>query len=88
MKASRFFHFSAIFILLAWSGVMLYFYASGRVDAILLTGALARSDLLTDWIEQRVRFIAPVRKVPTHEMDALAAGTLAVLNGEDTALIY
>ena len=60
----------------------------GRVDAILLTGALARSRLLTGWIGQRVEFIAPVFTLPTHEMDALAAGAVAVLRGEADALTY
>jgi butyrate kinase len=60
----------------------------GHVDAILLTGALSRSDLLTGWIERRVRFIAPVRKLPTHEMEALAGGALAVLTGDSPALEY
>jgi butyrate kinase len=60
----------------------------GRVDAILFTGALARSTLLTGWIAKRVEFIAPVFTLPTHEMDALAAGALAVLRGEKDALTY
>lgn len=35
MPAPRFFHYAGIFILFAWSGVLLYFYASGRVDFLL-----------------------------------------------------
>ncbi len=35
MTAPRFFHFASIGILFAWSGVMLYYYASGRVAAVL-----------------------------------------------------
>jgi len=60
----------------------------GEVDAILLTGGLARSPLLTGWILNRVGFIAAVRTLPIHEMDALAAGALAVLRGEELALSY
>lgn len=60
----------------------------GRVDAILLTGGLARSTLLTGWITERVEFIAPVVRLPIHEMDALAAGALSVLRGEVQALTY
>ena len=60
----------------------------GQVDAILLTGGLARSPLLTGWVSDRVDFIAPVRILPVHEMDALAAGALAVLRGETQALTY
>ena len=36
MKAARLFHFVAIVILLAWATVMLYFYASGRVNDLLV----------------------------------------------------
>jgi butyrate kinase len=60
----------------------------GNVDAILLTGALARSGLLTDWITARVRFIAPVDISPTLEMEALADGALAALTGETATLEY
>jgi butyrate kinase len=60
----------------------------GDVDAILLTGGLARSSLLTGWIADRVGFIAGVRTLPIHEMDALAAGALAVLRGREPALSY
>ncbi|MBT8478821.1 MAG: butyrate kinase [Gemmatimonadetes bacterium] len=60
----------------------------GRVDAILLTGGLARSTLLTGWIADRVAFMAPVKVLPIHEMDALAAGALTVLRGEEKALTY
>ncbi len=60
----------------------------GRLNAILLTGGLARSTLLTGWIADRVAFMAPVRILPIHEMDALAAGALAVLRGDEKALEY
>ena len=54
---------------------------SGRVDAVVLTGGLSR---LTAWIGERVRFIAPVTCLPGEtEMEALAAGVLRVLNGEE-----
>lgn len=35
MPAPRFFHFASIVMLFAWSAVLLYFYASGRVDKLL-----------------------------------------------------
>ena len=60
----------------------------GRVSAILLTGGLARSDLLTGWIERRVGFIAPVLILPVQEMDALAEGALEVLAGRAEARTY
>jgi butyrate kinase len=61
----------------------------GRVDRILLTGGLAGSELLTDWIRDRVSFVAPVEVWPeVEEMKALAAGALRVLRGEETAKRY
>lgn len=62
---------------------------NGRVDAILLTGGLSRSDLLVGWIRQRVEFIAPVIVLGGEiEMRALAAGARRVLMGEETAKEY
>jgi len=61
----------------------------GRVDAILLTGGLAGSELLTKWVRERVGFIAPVRILPAvEEMRALAQGGLRVLRGQATAREY
>lgn len=55
-------------------------------DAILLTGGLARSKMLTDMVTERVKAIGPVVLLPgEHEMEALALGLLRVLNGEETA---
>jgi butyrate kinase len=63
--------------------------AEGRVDAILLTGGLAYSELLTKWIDKKVNFIAPVEIMPgENEMEALAFGALRVLRGEETAHIF
>lgn len=61
---------------------------AGAVDAVLLTGALARSGLLVDWITKRVEFIAPVRVIETEEMSALATAALRVLRDESPALRY
>lgn len=60
----------------------------GRVDAILVTGGLSRSDRLVEWIRDRVSFIAPVRVLPIQEMDALAQGAVAVLSGRTEARTY
>lgn len=60
-----------------------------RADAIVLTGDLARSALLTGWIAARVEWIAPVLRFPgSEEMRALAAGALRVLRGEEEARTY
>lgn len=62
---------------------------SGQVDVILLTGGVAYSKLLTDWITQRVSFIAPVELWPgENEMESLAMGIRRVLLGEETAREY
>jgi butyrate kinase len=59
------------------------------VDAIVLTGGLAHSAMLTGWIEQRVRRLAPVLVYPGQdEMLALAQGALRVLRNEEPALEY
>jgi len=61
----------------------------GKVDAIVLTGGMAHSELLVDQITQRVQFIAPVRVYPGEdEMRALALGVLRVLDGTVPAKPY
>ncbi|MDT8903451.1 butyrate kinase [Anaeroselena agilis] len=58
----------------------------GKVDVIVLTGAIAHSRMMTDWIVDRVGFIAPVEIIPgENELEALALGTLRVLRGEEQA---
>jgi len=55
----------------------------GQVDAILLTGGLAHSEVLTNWIKDRISFIAPVHVFPGEdEMQALAEGVYYAMNGE------
>lgn len=57
---------------------------SGKVDQIILTGGIAYSERITNWIKERVEFIAPVSIIPGEkEMEALALGGLRVLNGEE-----
>lgn len=61
----------------------------GEVDAIVMTGGMARSQLLVDEITKRVQFIAPVRLYPGEdEMKALALGVLRVLDGSSPAGVY
>ena len=61
----------------------------GKVNGIILTGGLAHSGMLTEWIEQRTRFIAPIFVYPgENEMVAMATGALRVLLGEETARQY
>lgn len=61
----------------------------GNVDRIVLTGGLAYSKMLTDWIVERVKFIAPVEIIAgENEMESLTLGTLRVLRGEEKAREY
>lgn len=61
----------------------------GKVDRIILTGGLAYSEGLMAFIEDMVKFIAPVEVVPGEdEMQSLAEGAYRVLNKEEIAKIY
>lgn len=61
----------------------------GDVDAVIVTGGIAYSKMITEWITKRVKFIAPVEIVPgENELEALAFGALRVLKGEEKAHEY
>jgi len=61
----------------------------GKVDFIILTGGIAYSKMLTNWIKKRVEFIAPVEIMPgENEMESLAYGILRVLRGEEKSRVY
>jgi len=61
----------------------------GEVDAIVLTGGLAHSEMLLEWICERVAWIAPILVYPGEdEMLAMAQGALRVLRGEEQAREY
>jgi butyrate kinase len=61
----------------------------GDVQAIVLTGSLAHSDLLVRLISERVSFIADIMVLPgENELESLAAGVLAVLRGTEPAGVY
>ena len=56
----------------------------GKVDRIILTGGMAYSKFLSGYITEHVQFIAPVEVMAgEYEMEALAAGCLRVLHGEE-----
>lgn len=61
---------------------------SGEVDAVVLTGGLSRSSLLTEWVKERVSFIAHVLILPENEMLALAQGGCRVLAGIEQVTDY
>jgi butyrate kinase len=61
----------------------------GKIDAIVLTGGLAASDMLCNWITERVSFLGKVIRYPGEfEMQAMAEGALRVLRGEEEPLEY
>lgn len=61
----------------------------GKVDAILVTGGIAYSEIIINAIKERVEWIAPVVVYPGEdELLALAQGALRVLNNQESAKIY
>jgi butyrate kinase len=61
----------------------------GDVDAVVLTGGLAKSEYVTSRIEEWVGFLGRVILAPGEdELEALALGCLRVLRGEEEAKVY
>ncbi len=62
---------------------------AGEVDRIVITGGLAYSSLIVNWIKERVTFIAPVIVYPGEdEMQAMVDGAYRALIGNARALEY
>ena len=62
---------------------------SGQVDAILLTGGIAHSKYLAEKLTAMVKFLAPVEVYAGEfELEALAAGAIRVLSGEEEPKLY
>jgi len=63
--------------------------AGGDVEAIVLTGGLARSEFVRTAVRRRVGRLAPVMVFEgSLEMEALAAGAVAVLSGREAPRRY
>jgi butyrate kinase len=61
----------------------------GKVDAIILTGGLANSKMITDWVKERTSFISKVEVYPGEdELWALSEGVYFALNGEQEIKEY
>ena len=61
----------------------------GRVDAIVLTGGIARSKYLTEKIKEYAGWIAEIVIMPGEfELEALAAGAVRVMRGEEELKTY
>ncbi len=62
---------------------------AGEVDAVVLTGSLAKSSVLLGWITTRVSFLGTVLVYPGEcEMDALLATAHRILDGREKVLSY
>jgi butyrate kinase len=62
---------------------------NGMVDAIALTGGLAKSKEFVRLIKNKIKFIAPVYVYPGEfEMEAMASGALRILKGKEKAKKY
>ena len=83
---------------LAWHG-MIYQVAKyigsmaavlqGKVDGILLGGGMVHNQQMVDEIKDYCEWIAPVTAYPGEfEMEAMAAGAIRVLSGEEEARAY
>ncbi len=61
----------------------------GKVDAILITGGLAYSDMVVGWLKERCEFLAPVYVYPGEdEMCSLAESVYYALMGEQEIKEY
>ena len=55
----------------------------GKVDSIIITGGMAKSQMTIDWIKERVDFIAPVEVYPGEdEMQALSEAVYYAMKGD------
>ncbi len=61
----------------------------GNVDAIILTGGIAYSRRMVDWITEYAGFLGRIILYPGgYEMEAMAEAVTRVLNGTDIAIEY
>jgi len=83
------FYFSAMIYQIAKDIGGMATVISGDIDRIILTGEIAHSKRLVERLAKRVSFIAPVEVVPgAYEMEALVAGALRMLRGEEKIKDY
>lgn len=61
----------------------------GRVDGIIFTGGISHDQYLVDHLSEMIGFIAPITVMAGEfEMEALAAGALRVLTGQEEPKVY
>jgi butyrate kinase len=62
---------------------------SGDLDAVLITGGMARAGFFVEMIRERISFLAPVKLYPGEdEIEALAEGVYRVIQEEEEAKTY
>ncbi|MGA1862674.1 butyrate kinase [Deferribacter thermophilus] len=67
----------------------LYAAACGLVDALVITGGLAKSEFFMSKIKEYLKFLDKIFIVPgEYEIEALVNGAIRVLKGEEDAKIY
>ena len=61
----------------------------GKLEAIILTGGIADNAYITDGLTEYLDWIAEIHVMPHEfELEALAAGVIRVINGEEEAKTY
>lgn len=87
-KEAQFYYEAMGYTIIKEIGAM-YFACKGQVDAVLLTGGMAYSKYLIDYLRSYLDKICPVYVYPGEdEMRALAEGTLRVLRKEEKSQAY
>ena len=62
---------------------------NGHVDAVILTGAIAHSQYVTEGLRRRLSFLAPIFVYPGEdELTALAMNVLRAMRGEQEIKVY
>ena len=63
--------------------------ADGQVDRVILTGGMAHSRYVVDYLTRKVSFIAPVEVMAGEfELEELAAGACRVLEGKEQMKVF
>lgn len=61
----------------------------GKVDSVVLTGGISHDPYVVESLKQMIGYLAPVLVFPgENEMEALAAGALRILRGEEDLKTY
>ena len=81
--------YNAMALSIARSVARLACYVGGKVDAIILTGSIARSKYLIDFFRPYAEWMGPIEVIPgENEMQALCNAGVAILSGTEKAKVY